>query len=239
MKSVSVEKVAFILSLLSLAFLYGIATQAFGWFPAPFLKSAWNQMEAVSPLSTGTFAGSRRPQWRSSRIYERQGVRIVRPERMEPGLTLLTSAWGPSGNESPGLRLVDADGNVLHRWEVDPSEVFSDTVASPRGALGLQDIQGTYLFPNGDVLVNVEYVGAARLDACGRVRWRRSAHSHHHSIARSDEGTFWVPGVKPESCTVGRCGSECGIMTSTGSGEIHFYALGAFGGPVSGGRWWS
>lgn len=41
----------------------------------------------------------------------------------------------------------------------------------------------------------------------------------------------------PESCTAGRSGSERGVMTSTGSGDTHFYALGASGGPMSR-VWW-
>jgi hypothetical protein len=37
----------------------------------------------------------------------------------------------------------------------------------------------------------------ARLDACGEVQWRL-AEGTHHSIARAEDGTFWVPGVSNE-----------------------------------------
>jgi hypothetical protein len=48
--------------------------------------------------------------------------------------------------------------------------------------------------PNGDVLVNIEYVGTVRLDACGRVQWRL-VEGNHHSIARAEDGTFWISGM--------------------------------------------
>lgn len=204
MRTPSLDKVAFVVSVAVFAFLYGIATQAFGWPPSSFVQRAWNQAEAVSPLSTDWFAGlttdspgdSGSPEWSTGRVYDRAGSRTSAPNRVQPGPILLTSAWEASGQWTAGLKLIDRNGHVLHEWRVNPADVFADTVTSPRGKLSNQDIQGSYLFPSGDVLVNVEYVGAARLDACSRVLWRRSANSYHHSIARAENGSFWLPGVR-------------------------------------------
>lgn len=196
----SLDKLVFVSSLLVFVFLYGIATQAFGWFPSSLVQRAWNQAEAISPLSTAAITGKERPpSWRTSRVYDTSGVRILRPEAIQPGLTLLTSVWESSGGQTPGLRIITRDGEVLHEWQVPPEEIFSDTAESPRLPLHKEDIQGSHLFPNGDVLVNVEYVGAVRLDACSRIIWKNSRFNFHHSIAQDDDGSFWVPGVRRDT----------------------------------------
>ena len=55
-------------------------------------------------------------------------------------------------------------------------------------------VHGTYLLPNGDLLVNLEYIGMARFDACGNVIWTLME-GNHHFIARDGDGSFWTPGV--------------------------------------------
>lgn len=72
--------------------------------------------------------------------------------------------------------------------------MFSDSVS--RRGLGLRelDVQGSHVFPDGDLLVNVEYAGAVRMNSCGEVRWALPA-GNHHSIERADDGSFWIPGV--------------------------------------------
>lgn len=187
------DKVAFVLSVALLALLYGVLAGSLGLFPSGLLGQAARQALA-SPLFAGTGTPTK-PQWAEPRIYDWDGVGEAHPHRMQPGLTLVTSAWEFPDGWAPAIRLYDAAGSVVHEWPVRPAEIFDDTVPSPTGVLSLEDIQGAYLFPDGDVLVNIEYVGVARLDACGQVRWRRSARSYHHAMARADDGTFWIPGV--------------------------------------------
>jgi hypothetical protein len=189
----ALDKVAFVLSVALLALLYGVLAESMGLFPSGLLRQAARQALA-SPLFAGT-AARMKPQWVEPRVYDWDGVGETHPERMQPGLTLVTSAWESSDGWAPAIRLYDAAGSVLHEWPVRPTAIFDDTVASPSGVLSLEDLQGVYLFPDGDVLVNIEYVGVARLDACGQVLWWRSARSYHHSMARADDGTFWIPGV--------------------------------------------
>ncbi|MFB6217227.1 MAG: arylsulfotransferase family protein [Candidatus Aenigmatarchaeota archaeon] len=43
------------------------------------------------------------------------------------------------------------------------------------------------------MMLNLEYVGTVRLDACSNVLWRLPAQGHH-SISQTDDGTFWIPG---------------------------------------------
>jgi hypothetical protein len=62
------------------------------------------------------------------------------------------------------------------------------------------DLHGSYLFPSGDLLLALNYIGAVRLDACGDVVWTL-AEGIHHSIARAEDGSFWMSGVSKKRRT--------------------------------------
>ncbi len=181
-------KAGFVLSLVVLALLYGWASRTQGWFPDGWLERAWLQGEREVTQRRSP------PDFTSGRAYRRSGVTVAEPGAMQPGLTLITSTWEDFGWQ-PGARLVDRQGNVLHEWSLRPTELFADSLYRRQdNELSEQDIHGTYLFPSGDLLVNVEYAGTVRLDACSGPKWRLQA-GNHHSIARADDGTFWTPGV--------------------------------------------
>lgn len=183
----SFERGLFALSAIVLAFLGGFAVRWHGWFPN-------DQLEQASKQATGLFESwSSGPAELDDQVYDRSGALTVRPDSMQPGLTLLTSAWPSEDGWEPGLNLIDADGTIVHRWRFDKTTLFPDS-SDGRGNPTLAGLHGTYLFPNGDVLVNVEYVGTARIDACGTVQWRLPTGSHH-AIARAEDGSFWVPGT--------------------------------------------
>lgn len=197
MRLSSPDKIAFVLSVAVFAFLYGIATQAFGWFPSDLVRRAWNQAEAVSPLSTSALTGqdSDREHWLVPRVYDRTGARSIKANEIQPGLTLIAGMWADSGL-APGLKLIDEQGATVHQWPIDTEDLFSDPPeARTRRDPPSSNIHGTYLYPNGDILFNVEYIGTVRMDACGRAEWTLAA-GNHHSISRADDGSFWVPGGK-------------------------------------------
>ena len=185
------EKTLFLGSAAFLVWLFGFVTAIERWFPSEYLVRAWQQARAVNPTDQPVFL--------HQRFYERWGVRTVSADRMQAGLTVITSSWGESGDIQPGMRLIDRKGNVLHEWRVDPDELFTE-VPTGRRVVSDLDIQGSYLFPNGDVLVNLEYAGTLRLDACGETKWRL-LEGGHHSIARAEDGSFWIPGVSSETMT--------------------------------------
>lgn len=182
MKVSRVEKAILLSSLMLLVFAYGYAVSALGLFPDQFIWSARLQADRVI----------NGPHYLSPRVYERQGIRAPAPGEVQPGLTLVSTVWSEFG-ERPGLKLIDMDGRVVHAWKADPDVLFPGLTAQ-RSWDATLDVHGTYLFPNGDVVLNVEYMGTARLDACGGVVWTVPK-GNHHSVARADDGTFWVPGT--------------------------------------------
>lgn len=205
----NLDRAFFLLSLVMLAYLYGYATQRFDLFPNAFLERAVRQA-LVAGHST---LASERPEYTAQRVYDREGARVERPGEMQPGLTLVSSVWQDTSGWNPGLRLIDRNGSTVHHWRVAPSEAFAGSVAHPL-AWNDPDIQGSHLFPDGDMLLNVEYVGTVRLDACGEVKWTLRE-GNHHSVERADDGTFWIPGIDDQGPPV-NSGRPDGLPGLTG-----------------------
>lgn len=181
-------KAAFVFSLATAAFLYGFASHGFGLFPNDVIETGWRQYRVVKQGLWEDGHTATKP-----RIYDRQGTRTLDSAAVQQGFTLIPSIW-EDFDWRPGLKLIDADGEVVHKWEADPARIFPDQVFGPLGSLmQFNEPKNSYLFPNGDVLVLLDEMGTARLDACGRVEWR-VAGNHHHSLTRAEDGTFWVSG---------------------------------------------
>lgn len=178
MDASSRERAAFVVSLAFLAWMYGFLTGTAGWFPSEHLRMAW--LQARNVVGTPSIERSS-----STRVYNRVGARVVEPESMAPGLTLVSARWAESDWVSE-LRLLDPEGRTLHAWRMDPGEILGDP---SRIAHGFQ------LLPRGDVLVNLDYASTVRLDACGNVVWKLPTNGHH-SIHRTEGGTFWIPGLE-------------------------------------------
>lgn len=189
MRSVPIAKTAFILASAALVWAYGYTTRARQWVPHDFIVQGWHQAQGLNPF--------RPPAYAHHAVHERAGVRVRDDDRMQPGLTLIVSAWRESGRLLPGLRLLDRRGATVHEWSIDPRQVFSES-PTPEIAVRDLDIHGAHLLADGDVLLNLEYAATLRLDACSRVVWKLAA-GNHHSIAPADDGTFWIPGVTPEA----------------------------------------
>jgi hypothetical protein len=173
------------------AFLYGFAASHFGWFPAGFMARALDQAAVV-----GTAPAVDLHHLHPAR-HQLRGV--VREDGAGgPGLTLITSYWQDDGWQ-PGLRLIDADGTVLHRWNANPLRIWPESPHRDglRGNFHLASnyVHGAHLFENGDVLFNIEYLGLCRLDAAGEVIWRLDRRTHH-SVTPNERGNFWVSAAR-------------------------------------------
>lgn len=175
------ERFAFLASAGFLLFLYGYGAAAFGWPPSGLLHQAVGQAKEY----TGELRNLK------DRVYTRSGVAVPYPEKIAGGLTLITTSSSES-DWRPHALLLDAAGTVVHDWIVRPAGIFAGTESSRGLRLKDRGIHGSYVFPDGSLMVNIEHVGTVRVDACGDVLWRLANHAHH-SIAPGDDGTFWIP----------------------------------------------
>ncbi|MCS3657968.1 hypothetical protein GGQ11_002769 [Salinibacter ruber] len=181
----TIAKAYFVVSVAVLGVGYGIAANQWGLFPAPLVEQAW-------PKFYWTFVDEPQP-LRTSRTYDREGIRLEKPDLVQPGKTFISSAWeGPEGLKA-GFRLINEEGEVLHKWRFDRTDLFPDSISQRRSPLHTEP-HGSHLLPDGDVLVNLDYVGTARLNSCGEVLWAMGEGSHH-SITQEQNGTFWISAV--------------------------------------------
>lgn len=186
-----VERAVFVLSVAVLAFLYGIATEAFGWPPSGFLTRAWRQFRTVA----GLLAPDERYGFLVPRVYDRAGARAPLPEAIHPGLTLVAS-YREAFDWKPALALIDAAGRAVHAWRVDPAALFPESADRAAGETvdrARRHVHGFHLAPDGEVTFNLEYLGTVRMDACGNVLWRLPR-GGHHSVVEADDGSLWIPG---------------------------------------------
>lgn len=194
MKTSNWEKIAFVFSLMALAYLGGYATRWHNWYPDTLLERASKQMT--------TLIGDWKIRGLKKRVYEWSGTRTVAPERMESGLTLITSywTWEELGALTPGAKLIDQKGETIHEWSPDRTALFGEGNFMRGGSPEREDFAGSYLFPNGDLILVLDYVGAVRLNACGEIVWRVKK-GNHHFFSRADDGSFWMAGTSPERRT--------------------------------------
>lgn len=200
-----IPKIVFAASCLFLAFLVGFVVCHFQWFPQPFLSRALGQLEAAASTPAAADPGHHRFKARHALV----GARSHTPATVgDPAdVTLLTSYWQDRGG-SPGLRLIDRAGQVLHTWTVDvpviwPVSPYTDPIAGDMNRM-FNYVHGSHLFDNGDVVFNVEYLGMVRMDARGEVVWRLDRRTHH-SLQPTARGDFWVCAmdwVSPEQAAV-------------------------------------
>ena len=202
----NLAKVLFVLSLVFFAFLYGIATGYKSWPPTRFLDKAVGQARDLGILQSLPFTDKTKPFPKTvPQVYNREGVQISQPEKVQPGLTLITSLWDwdDSGDLDVGAKLINKKGNILHSWKLNENKLFPNSIdlGGPYPKPEKADFLRAYLFSNGDLLLNLNNIGTVRLDACGNVRWRLSEITHH-TISRAEDGTFWFPAVSKEKRTV-------------------------------------
>ena len=119
--------------------------------------------------------------------HEGKGVIVSNVGRMQPGVTLLTGLFGMRLS----FRMIDERGTILHDWPVDFFTVAPEEMRHRSDAL----IHGTVLYPNGDIVANLDLRGMVRVDRCGNILWRNHARTHH-SIHADDAGGVWAPSLE-------------------------------------------
>jgi hypothetical protein len=127
-----------------------------------------SEAELIEQLSAiGYLAGT-------ETAHDFHGVIQHDPQRVAPGLNLITSGHGPVA------LLMNLDGEVVHEWRAEFAQVFPD---HPRAESAKEPRQNFWraalLFPNGDLLVIWELFGLFKLDRDSRVLWAVPEPAHH------------------------------------------------------------
>ena len=127
-----------------------------------------SEAELIEQLSAiGYLAGS-------EQAHELQGVIQHDPQRVSPGLNLITSGHGPVA------LLMDMEGEVLHEWRAEFAQVFPDHPRAERAEERHRNFwREALLLPNGDILVIWELFGLFKLDRGSRVLWAVPEPAHH------------------------------------------------------------
>lgn len=171
------------------AFLFGFFAKEHNAFPSRQVTDGRNLLEAIA----GRVLHPGRPVFPYLSTTETRTVVVRRPGAIAPGLTLLS---GVGGKGSVFAKIIDADGHVLHRWDLDwfrlwPHASYLPADVRPRSRPGTH-AHGMVLEANGDLVFNYENIGLMKVDVCGRPIWRLPRRTHH-SIERDDAGNYWVP----------------------------------------------
>jgi hypothetical protein len=185
MNKISFDKVAFAVSGLLLAFFLGYSVRQNGYFPDQIIRTVQEKASDLWYRPTLT-----------TRTYDRHGVRVPQPEKVQPGLTFINALWNDPQGPKPGFNLINRKGETIHKWRVDRESLFPDS-ADLRGNPTQGSLHGSYLFPNGDVVFNSQYIGTVRMNACSEVLWHLPK-GGHHSVERAEDGSFWVSGTSDE-----------------------------------------
>jgi len=133
--------------------------------------------------------------------YPGEGVIFLAKEKVFDGATLVSSFWpNDQGVWMLGIRLIDLNGVVLHSWSVDPKSIWPESPHHDYATREYNDkvdtlIHGMQLFPNGDIVFNLEFFSLVKMNAKGEVIWKIPRRTHH-SIFVDEEGNYWVSGMK-------------------------------------------
>lgn len=183
------ERILFILGLAGIAYAVGIATAKYQFWPYRHINEA---KDAANALWV-TYFPEERPEFSSPNKVG--GVTRHDPAGAQEGVTFIPLR----DDKGPAAVLVDMDGKELHRWQLSFSDAFPGD--APHIIARAPDDQiiwhGVHLFPNGDVLLNLEGGnfpfggGLVLIDKDSRIKWKL-ARNTHHSIDVQPDGTIVV-----------------------------------------------
>jgi hypothetical protein len=171
------------LGLAGLLFAGGLAFGTFNLQPGPLLREAVKALKDIRYYTIIAYRNEPREHMALAR-NDGAGVTLAAPDRMQPGLTLISGLFG----NRLGFRLVAADGSVVWDWPIDFFTIAPDEMRHRFHAL----IHGEHLFPNGEIVANLDGRGMVRFDRCGRILWRNHDETHH-SIFVDHLGFLWAP----------------------------------------------
>jgi hypothetical protein len=172
------EIALFGLGVVCFVFLIGITVGRTGLFPWPVINAALdaaNDLRENAPHYLGIRSRYEEP---TDRVEG--GVTVNDPALAFQGYTFFTG-YRRERPDRYDAYLLDMDGNIVHRWDTDFRRVWPHpTHIDMKNWDGNVEIHGAFLYPNGDILVNLGGAGAAKLDRCSNVLWTVDRPTHHH-----------------------------------------------------------
>jgi hypothetical protein len=171
----------FVLALALIAFVAGAYVVLAERFPSEWLRNAHLAGRAV--LQQARQAGDRYETdlWRRARSDGR-GVTIHDPQRSQPGYTLYTSG------HFQGALLIDADGAVVHQWQMPYHAIWEAGASSIRKPVPETHIyfRKALMYPNGDLLAVYDGIGdtphgygLVKIDRDSNLIWKYLRNAHH------------------------------------------------------------
>jgi hypothetical protein len=167
----------------------------FRWQPAPPpAPGAQAEQESALLRAIGYLRGYR-PAERAG------GVGLHVPDQAWQGWNLYTSG------DAPAARLIDMDGRLLHRWQLDYREAFPGVDPEWLESAGTQYWRRVLLLDGGDLIAIYDYHGLVRIDRDSRLVWA-SPGQYHHDLWLGG-GRLWVLRTSPSAAGAlpGRAGS--------------------------------
>lgn len=182
-------KYLFIFSISILVFGYGFFTHRNHIFPYAFLQQSTAEIKLLFSDIIGD-----KDCYRKSNYTEM--IPTYDKNAAYNGLSLVSSVVD---NDSLSIRVINMDGVVIHEWNIDWFDMWSDATHLPDESIPKSrpgtHIHGVVLLEDGDVIFNFEHLGLVRLDVCGNIVWRLPYRTHH-SIYRDEYDNLWIPGQK-------------------------------------------
>ncbi|WP_265570159.1 arylsulfotransferase family protein [Sphingomicrobium nitratireducens] len=190
-KTSVMDRVAKMSAIVALAALSGVAGAAGN----PVFAGLLEQAETVYSVVDTQLRDH--PEMLIERTYDGEGVITLAKDEVEPGPTLIQGLF-PGGAQ---IRLIDAEGRELHRWDADFFRIFPDAeefIPAHRipASKNHYFIQGMAPLRDGSIVLNFGHLGAARLDRCSQPVWRLRKPAHH-AVTANPDGTYWIPSHKP------------------------------------------
>jgi hypothetical protein len=184
----------FIAAALLLAFFYGIAVHKYHIPP-------YAQIEMVHRALTGKRTNLEtnardNPEHPYHGRYRGTGVVVNVEEKTYPGATLMAGSWNDDGEVKMGFNLIGMDGEILHRWRFDMTDIWPSSPHTDRDAgkwfgPGNTHIHGSILLPDGSIVFNLDNFGMLKIDSESRTVWKLDMRTHH-SIYVDQNGDYWV-----------------------------------------------
>ena len=181
--------IIFLVSIFTIGATYGTVAGYFKLFPHSQISMVLNHFKNKA-------VNEAHPSYLFKSLYNKSSVITHDKDKTSTGLVLISS-YMPINNEwMPGIKLINNYGDTVFDWTKQNTPFFEQFQQSQTY------VHGSYVYPNGDIILNFEYSKLAKMNSCGEVIWQIDDYKTHHSVYKDSEGNFWIPAledVKPKN----------------------------------------